>query len=89
MAKIIVNVVDEETEKIKSLIFDELRELKRVIRNNGLYYDMIKKVDGQTIEEVKHNEECFRLCIHIADEIDEMIERICFNIEEIENAEEK
>ena len=49
MAKIIVNVVDEETEKIKSLIFDELRELKRVIRNNGLYYDMIKKVDGETM----------------------------------------
>ena len=89
MGKIVVNVTDEETRKIKALIFDELRELKRVVRNNGSYYDMIKKVDGETIEEAKHNEECFKLCVHIADEIDEVIERIRFNIEEMENVEEE
>ena len=89
MGKIVVNVTDEETRKIKALIFDELRELKRVVRNNGSYYDMINKVDGKTIEEVRHNEECFRLCVHIADEIDEVIERIRFNIEEMENVEEE
>lgn len=89
MGKIVINVTDEETKRIKALIFDELKELKRVIRNNGLYYDMMNKVDGKTLEELKCNEVCFRLCVHIADEIDDAIERIRFNIEEMENVEEE
>lgn len=40
-------------------------------------------------DELKCNEMCFRLCVHIADEIDDVIERIRFNIEEMENVEEE